>query len=203
MMPRVTYYDMAGSRGEEVRLALTIAGVAFEDRRISREAFLALKPDLPFPHLPMLEMDGVDPLAQTNAILRLIGRLHGLYPEDPFEAARHDSVMEAVEDLRQRIAPSLRMSDPAERRAARQALARDFIPFWGRGVGRLIVAGPFTGGDRPGVADIKLYIIDRWIGGGGLDDLPRDVLDPFVKLKAAARAVADLPAVVAWYAARR
>lgn len=202
MLPRVTYYDLAGSRGEEVRLALTLAGVAFEDRRIAREAFPALKPDLPFPHLPMLEMEGVDPHAQTNAILRLIGRLYGLHPEDPYDAARHDALMGAVEDLRHRISPSMRMTDPAERRAARQALAQDFIPHWGRGVEALIGAGPFAGGERPCVADIKLYMIDRWISGGGLDDLPRDVLDPFVKLKTAARAVAALPAVVAWYEAR-
>ena len=30
-MPNVTYFDFAGSRGEEVRLALVIAGVAFDD----------------------------------------------------------------------------------------------------------------------------------------------------------------------------
>jgi prostaglandin-H2 D-isomerase / glutathione transferase len=30
-MPKVTYFNFAGSRGEEVRLALVIAGVAFDD----------------------------------------------------------------------------------------------------------------------------------------------------------------------------
>jgi len=33
---KVTYFDFAGSRGEEVRLALAIAGVAFDDERIER-----------------------------------------------------------------------------------------------------------------------------------------------------------------------
>jgi prostaglandin-H2 D-isomerase / glutathione transferase len=202
MQPRLTYYDFAGSRGEEVRLALTLAGVAFEDIRIARADYPALRPSLPFPHLPMLEMDGLPPLGQTNAILRLIGRLHGLHPEDPYEAVRHDALMEAVEDLRHRIAPSMRLTDPAERRTARQALARDYIPFWGRGVEALIGAGPFAGGARPAVADIKLYMIHRWIAGGGLDDLPGTVLDPFPKLRAAAAAVAAHPAVIAWYAAR-
>lgn len=200
MKPRLTYYDLAGSRGEEVRLALTLAGVAFEDIRIARADFPALRPDLPFPHLPMLEMDGVPPLGQTNAILRLVGRLHGLHPEDPFESARHDSLMEAVEDLRHRIAPTMRLADAAERRAAREALARDFIPLWGRGIEALIGAGPFAGGDRPAVADIKLFMIDRWIAGGNLDDLPASVLDPFPKLKASVRAMAAHPSVHARYA---
>jgi glutathione S-transferase len=201
MKPRLTYYDLAGSRGEEVRLALTLAGVAFEDIRVGRADFAALRPSLPFPHLPMLEMDGVPPLGQTNAILRLVGRLHGLHPEDPFEAARHDSLMEAVEDLRHRISPTMRMADLDERRTARQALAKDFIPLWGRGVEALMGAGPFAGGAKPAVADIKLFMIDRWIAGGNLDDLPASVLDPFPKLKTAVRALAAHPTVHARYAA--
>lgn len=201
MTPRLTYYDLAGSRGEEVRLALTLAGVGFEDIRVARADFPGLRPDLPFPHLPMLEMDGVPPLGQTNAILRLIGRLHGLHPEDPFEAARHDALMEAVEDLRHRISPTMRLTDAGERRTAREALARDFIPLWGRGIEALIGAGPFVGGDRPAVADIKLFMIDRWIAAGALDDLPATVFDPFPKFKIATRAMAAHPAVHARYAA--
>ena len=53
---RVTYFDIAGSRGEEVRLALKIAGQPFDDYRVDREAFLKLKPDLPFGSLPVLEV---------------------------------------------------------------------------------------------------------------------------------------------------
>jgi prostaglandin-H2 D-isomerase / glutathione transferase len=101
--PKITYFDFAGSRGEEVRLALAIAGVAFDDNRIGRDAFAAIKEDLPFGSLPVFEVSGHGPVAQTNAILRLIGRKHGLHPDDAWEGARHDAVMEACEDLRQRL----------------------------------------------------------------------------------------------------
>ena len=184
---KLTYFDFAGSRGEEVRLALTIAGVPFDDYRLSRAAFAAMKPELPFGSVPVLEVAGQGVFAQSNAILRADGRQHGLYPDDLFEAARHDALMDAAEDLRQRISPTFRIQDPAEKTAARQELAGDYIPHWGRCVERLIGEGPFLAGAQPGVADIKLYMAERWISSGGLDDVPADLFDPFPRLKTLAR----------------
>lgn len=190
--PKLTYFDMAASRGEEVRLALRIAGIDFEDDRVDRAGFQALKPGTPFGSLPVFEFEGRGVFAQSNAILRLIGRMHGLYPDDPFDAARHDMVMEAVEDLRQRISATTRTEDPAQRRAARERLAAEYIPHWARGVEAAIGAGPFVGGAKPGVADIKIYMVSRWIGGGGVDDVPPEVLDGFPRLKAVTEAMRAL-----------
>jgi glutathione S-transferase len=197
---KVTYFDIAGSRGEEVRLALVLAGVEFDDERIGRETFGRIKSGLPFPHLPVLRIEGKGVFGQTNAILRLIGRKHGLYPDDPFEAARHDALMDAVEDLRARISPSMRMKDEAEKKAAREELAGGVIPPWAACVERLIGGGPFVGGDRPGVADIKLYMVHNWISQGILDGIPADLFAPYPKLGAIARGIRNHPAVVAWYA---
>jgi glutathione S-transferase len=201
--PIVTYFDFPGSRGEEVRLALTLAGMAFEDNRIDRETFARIRSDLPFPMVPTLELPGRGVFVQTNAILRLIGRKHGLYPEDAFEAARHDALMEVAEDLRHRISPTMRMPDGPERTAARQQLAEGYLVQWGRGVERLIGEGPFVGGAQPGVADVKLYMVDRWISSGGIDGIPVTLYDPFPKLKAVAEGIRTHPAVVAWYAGAR
>ena len=199
-MPKITYFDFAGSRGEEVRLALVIAGVAFDDNRIGRDTFAKTKQDLPFGSLPIFEVPGHDPVAQTNAILRLIGRKHGLHPDDPWDGARHDAVMEACEDLRQRLSATSRMADAAERKAARQALAADFIPRWARGIEGMIGKGPFIGGAQPAVADIKVYIIEKALSGGTYDDVPTTVLKPFAQLNAVAQGVASHPAVLTWYA---
>src|SRR4029077_6733078 len=97
--PKLTYFDGAFSRGEECRLALHVAGVDFEDVRIKREDWPALKPDTPFGSLPVLEMPGCPPLAQSNAILLLIGCEYKLHPQASFEAARHVAMMCHVEDL--------------------------------------------------------------------------------------------------------
>jgi glutathione S-transferase len=198
--PTVTYYDMPASRGEEIRQALVLAGVDFHDDRIARADYPALRENLAFPHLPMFQMPGSGRLGQTNAILRLIGRMHKLYPDDPFAAARTDAVMDAMEDFRHRVSPTMRMTDVAERKAAREALVQTFIPFWGRGVEDLILEGPFVNGEAPGVADIKIYMVDRWVSSGGLDDIPATSFDAFPKLKASAAGIRDHPALIAWRA---
>jgi len=75
---KVTYFDFAGSRGEEVRLTLAIAGVPFEDERIERKSFGQIKADMPFGSLPIVEIPGKGVFGQSNAILRLIGSQHGM-----------------------------------------------------------------------------------------------------------------------------
>ena len=101
--PRLTYFDAPVSRGEECRLALHLAGVDFEDVRIKPADWPALKEQMPYGSLPVLELPGRGTFAHSNAILVLIGRRHGLHPEDDFEAARHQGMMEHVEDLRGRV----------------------------------------------------------------------------------------------------
>jgi prostaglandin-H2 D-isomerase / glutathione transferase len=199
-MPKVTYFNFAGSRGEEVRLALVIAGVAFDDNRVETDDFARIKAELPFGSLPIFEMPGRGVFAETNAILRLIGRLHRLHPDDPWDGARHDAVLEAGEELRQRLSATSRIADAAEKKAARQALAADYIPRWAMGIERLIGEGPFVGGARPAVADIKVYMIEKALSGGTYDDIPVSVLDPFGRLRAVARGIASHPAVLMWYA---
>ena len=72
--PKLTYFDSPASRGEECRLALYVAGVEFEDVRIKAVEWATLKPKTPFGGLPTLEMPGHPVLAQSNAILVLVGR---------------------------------------------------------------------------------------------------------------------------------
>ena len=199
-MPKVTYFDFAGSRGEEVRLALVIARVAFDDNRIKDDDFAQIKSALPFGSLPIFEVPGHGVFVETNAILRLIGRLHRLHPDDPWDAARHDAVLDSCEELRQRLSATSRIADLAQRKAARQALAADYIPRWAQGIERLIGHGPFVGGAQPAVADIKIHMIEKALSGGTYDDIPTTVLDPCARLKAVARGIANHPAVLAWYA---
>lgn len=198
--PRLTYFDFAGSRGEECRIALHLAGVDFDDERIKGTDWPALKDGTPFGALPVLQMPGQPPLAHSNAILVLIGRQHGLHPADAFEAARHEALMCAVEDLRHAITPSLRVTDPEQKRVAREALAANELATWGRQVERQLGDGPFVGGASIQVADIKLYMLVRWLVSGVLDHVPTSVLDHCPKLLRLSRAVGDHPGVKAWLA---
>jgi glutathione S-transferase len=202
--PKLTYFDAPASRGEECRLALHVAGVEFEDVRLGPPEWAALKPRTPFGAMPLLEMPGHPVLAQSNAILVLVGRLHGLHPKDPFEAARHEAMMQHVEDLRAAVTPSLRMKDADERKKAREHLASTVLPEWaGQTEKQMTGDGPFFGGAAPHVVDFKLFVVARWLRSGVLDHIPATVLEPFPKLNRVHDAVRDHARVKAWYATKR
>jgi glutathione S-transferase len=196
---RLIYFDFAGSRGEECRLALHLAGVDFEDVRVKSADWPAMKSDTPFGAMPVLEMRGHPPLCQSNAILVLIGRLHGLHPADPIDASYHEAFLAAAEELRHQIAPTLRISDPAQKQAVREALAAKELHTWGAQAERqLRGAGPFVAGERIQVVDLKLYMLVRWLVSGALDHVPTTVLDHCPKLLALYRAVGSHPGVKGW-----
>lgn len=208
--PKLTYFDAPVSRGEECRLALHCAGVDFEDERIKGQDWPALKPKTPFGSLPMFTLPGYPVFAQTNAILVLIGRRHGLHPKDDFEAARHEATMHYVEELRANVSPTMRIADEAEKRRARVELATNFLPNWARnaeaqiaqgsGVGDGSAAGPFFGGAQLQVVDLKLYVVVKWIASGSLDHIPKDLFAGYPHLNRIHDAVAADPRVRAWYA---
>ncbi|HET7204538.1 MAG TPA: glutathione S-transferase family protein [Steroidobacteraceae bacterium] len=197
--PRLIYFDAPVSRGEECRLALYVAGVDFDDVRINREDWPAMKPKMPYGALPVLELPGHPPLAQSNAILVLIGRRHGLHPTDDFEAARHEGLMQHAEDLRAKVSPTIRMGD-AEKKTAREALVVDYLPQWGQFAQRNIGRGPFVGGDKISVADLKLHMVVRWLSSGTVDHIPATIFAGYPKLMGVHDAVRDHAVVRAWYA---
>lgn len=202
-MPKLSYFDFPGSRGEECRLALHLAGVPFEDARIKQDEWPSLKERTPYGVLPIFEVEGRGVLAQTHAILVYIGREHGLHPRDNWAAARHEELMLAVEELRAAVWPALRVQDPEERLKARQELASGFLKRWGRAVeARLneLGPGPFVAGDAVHVVDLKLYMVARWFSSGTVDHIPTDVFAEFPRLVGVERAVAQHPKIVEWYA---
>jgi len=198
--PKLTYFDAAVSRGEECRLALHVAGIAFDDNRISREAWAALKPTSPFGGLPFLELPGKPALGQCNAILGFIGRSHGMHPQDPFEAAVHEALMVHVEDLRALVSPTVRISDATEKQKAREALVAGPLPAWGERAEKHIGAGPFLAGAKLSVADIKLYMAVRWFATGGVDHIPATIFASFPKLTRLYESVRDDARIKSWYA---
>jgi glutathione S-transferase len=200
MATSLTYFDFDGSRGLECRLALTVAGLPFEDIRLSREQWAALKPKTPFGALPLLDIDGKK-LAQSNAILGYIGRTHGLYPADPWQAAQHDALLQSVEDLRVKLPDGKGMSDD-EKKAAREAFAAGWLSQWATTVSEQI-AGPFVGGDAISVADLKLFVILRSYLSGTYDHVPPSTFDHFPKLLALYAAVASYPAIRAYLEPRK
>jgi prostaglandin-H2 D-isomerase / glutathione transferase len=196
--PTLTYFDFSASRGDECRMALSIAGVDFIDNRLKREQWLERKPNTPFGSAPIFEIPGKPALAQSNAILSYIGREYGLLPTDSFETARHEALMAYAEELRHHTSPILRISDETEKLKAREELATKYFPAWATNVERQLGDGPFVGGAKISVADVKLYMIVRWVASGAIDHVAKDTFARFEKLSRLYRAVAEHPKVAAW-----
>ncbi len=192
----LTYFDFEGSRGLECRLALTAAGMAYQDIRLSHEQWAAQKPSTPFGALPLLS-DGNRQIAQSNAILTYVGRTSGMHPTDPWQAAEHEALMQSVEDLRSKL-PDGKGQTPEEKKAAREAFAAGWLSQWAATVdGR--IAGPFVDGQALQVADIKVYVIVRSLLSGTFDHIPSSVFEPFPKLLALHAAVDAHPAIAGYF----
>jgi glutathione S-transferase len=195
----LTYFDAPASRGEECRLALFLAGIPFTDERLDRPQFADRRSSTPYGALPVLTVEGHAPLAQSNAILRLVGSQSGLHPADAWEAARHESVMGAVEDMRARLQPTGRIKDPEEKRRAREEFANSYFKEWATNVERQ-VGEPFIAGAAIHVADLKLFVALTPFLQGKIDHVPADILKAHGKLTRHYDAVKSHPKVVAWYA---
>jgi glutathione S-transferase len=174
--------------------------VDFEDMRIDRKDWPALKPTTPFGSVPVLEMPGRPALAQSNAILVFIGREHGLHPLDAFEAARHEAMMAHVEDLRGIVAPTIRIADEAEKKKVREELVASYLPTWANRAEKQIGNGPFFAAAKIHVVDLKLYMAVRWFAGGKVDHIPATIFAGFPKLMRVHDHVRDDGRIKAWYA---
>lgn len=196
--PKLTYFDFSASRGEECRLAFSVAGVDFEDNRVKREDWPALKATLPFRSMPVLELEGKPPLSQANAILRLIGRKYGLLPiDDDWECARIESIMDAAEDIRGKVSATMSIKDPEEQKRTRAELSEGALKSFGECI-EAQIQGPFVSGEKISVADIKLFVVVGWIKKGVLDHISAELFDGYPKISALFTAVTQHPSVVAW-----
>ena len=184
---RLRYFPFPGRAGA-IRDALRIGGIRFDDVHEPLEGFQQLKAagELPFGSLPVLDVEGSGGTviaAQSNAILRFVGRLAGLYPiDDPLKALKVDEALEVAEDLYHLIGPSIGEQDAERRKAMRKVLAEETLPRWGGYLDRLIAANGRTGfvvGDSLSVADLKLYWIVDKLTNGSLDGIPKTVLEGF------------------------
>ncbi len=196
---KLSYFDFPGGRGEDCRLALHIAGIEFEDNRVQFQDWPGMKPTTPFGALPVLEVQGKRPVAQSNAILELIGRQHGLLPDDPFEAARHVAVLNVVEEIRGTALATSEIKDEQQKKAAREKLASGRLKHWCQNMENQI-DGPFVGGEQISVADLKLYVFMGFIKSGKFDHVPASYFGPCAQLETLYGAVAAHPQVAGWQA---
>jgi glutathione S-transferase len=197
---KLTYFDIDGGRGEPIRLALHIGGIDFEDVRLKSPEFREARPSFRFHALPVLEIDR-QPISQSNALVRYVGKLAGLYPADDLQALYCDEAMDAVEDLNHAVGRTFGLEGDAMKQA-RQELIEGRLATYIKGLDGLLArgGGRFFADGRMTVADLKVFVETRSLAKGVLDHVPTDVVEGLAPALAEHRErIANDPRVVAYY----
>jgi glutathione S-transferase len=200
---KLTYFDIDGGRAEPTRIALSIAGIPFEDHRISFEEFRKLREGTPLSAVPVVEIDGTL-YTQCNAMNRYFGKLAGLYPSDPWQAFLCDEALDIIEDASRALSPTLGLKGD-ELKAAREALVDGPYTRILKTLGARLDAagGEYFADGRLTMADIKVFLWVRRLKSGGIDHVPTDLPDRVApRLVGHMERIAAEPGVAAYYAKR-
>jgi glutathione S-transferase len=199
---KLTYFDFPGGRGEPIRIAFHAAGQDFEDQRISFEEFLQTRDQMRFNCAPVLQIDGVE-VTQSNAMLRYVGKMAGLYPEDPTQALYCDEAMDAVEDMLHQVVFTFGLEGDALKNA-RQKLTDGWLTIFIKGLGEILErGGDYIADNRLTVADLKVYVQIHWLRSGTLEHVPTDLVETLApNLVEHEERIANDPVVRAYYESR-
>ena len=201
---KVSYFGIPG-RGESIRLALAIGGVAFQDDRIESKQWPSIKPTTVWGSLPTLTLSTGEVIAQQRAVLRMIGKETGLYPEDITKAALVDSLMDALEDLETLTSKQGDGLPKLEKEAARAKAMAKGGPSYAclerieAFVGRHGSDG-YAVGNSLTIADVFMFASTGSLVSGLYDGVPLDAIDfDFPNITAVRKTVRSHPGVVEWY----
>jgi glutathione S-transferase len=200
---KLTYFDFDGGRAEPIRIAFHAAGIEFEDHRISFQEFAEMRRDTRFNSVPVLEIDGAA-VTQSNALMRYIGKLTDLFPEDNLQALYCDEALGALEDLSHYVVRSFGLQGE-ELRKAREKLVDGWLSVYLRGLRDLLVrgGGEYFADNRMTVADLKAFVQTRSLMAGKLDHVPPDLVQQLAPpLAEHQKRIAADPRVVAYYESR-
>lgn len=194
---KLTYFDFHGGRGEPARLAMHIGGIPFEDNRFSVDQFAEVKKTTPLGQVPTLFVDDKQ-VTQSNAINRFVARLAGLYPEDPLQALLCDEIMDALEDVNDKIVATFGLKGEALKQA-REELASDTLTKYLKWTEAKLVGEYFVGG-RPTIVDLKVFVWTKGLNSAVLDHISTTLVQEVApKLEAHRQLIAQLPAIAEYY----
>lgn len=197
---KLTYFDIHGGRAEVARLALIIGAVPFEDERITFQQFGETRLSMPFGAVPIMEVDG-EVLTQSSSISRYVGKLTNLYPEDPWQAALCDEVMDVIEDLDSQVFTQLPLTDE-QKQEAREGLAAGAFTMTLKRLEECLTArgGEYMVDGRLTVADLKVFEWVRLLESGMLDHIPVELAKQEAPLLVAhAKKIGAHPKIVEYY----
>lgn len=194
----LTYFDIAATPGEKLRLALKLAGVPFKDNRVKFPEWAELKPKTKYGQMPFMLADGEE-LYQSGALLRWAGQMGNgtLYPAstDPTLCRKIEEMLGLADDLQRAWTPALYMgmgrhtsygypSEWPDKDATVKALREKFVAeelpkYMAFVTDALSSSGGFICGPTPTIADCQLIPQLTYFTRGVADYVPKDCLDKY------------------------
>jgi len=196
---KLYYFDARGA-AEVSRLLFAQAGVTFEDAR--QKDWPALKAEMPYGQMPVLEIDG-EKFAESKAIDRFLARSFNLYGSgSAIDALRIDMICEAFVDIVASLGV-IRRAKEEEKKEKFAAFFKNDLPKWLGNLTDVLKKNnggkTFFVGDTVSLADIHafstLWTLTQHEGQS-------NALDNFPEVKALFARVAALPNIAKWVAVR-
>ena len=201
------YYYGAPGRAEQIRLALHVSGVEWENNIVTFQSWSEMKKGLieklPEANIPLLEVDGKY-LTESLAILRYVGNIGNLIPQDPFEQAKMDAGISLTNDVADVLFPTFMIQDPNEKIAARQALIASDGKLYKimQKLDAMIAnfKGGYMAGEMLSVGDICWFCQMGLMSCGMIDGIPLDFLHQFENITTFRKFIGTNPRVASRYA---
>ncbi|KAI9620366.1 hypothetical protein KEM48_008189 [Puccinia striiformis f. sp. tritici PST-130] len=164
---KLTYFDMKGGRGDSIRMAFHYAGIPFEDERLTREEFGAIKDSLPSGQLPILSIDDKKVISQeVQSYVTLV--------------AWQASIQMIEKKLSVSISRCVLLTHPGKEIVTKMVI-EERIPKMLRHLDKYLdqKQTTFSAGNKLTVADLRIYSALTFYESGILQVLPTDILDKY------------------------
>ena len=124
---KVTYFNIT-ALGEPLRFILSYAGKDFEDVRVEKPDWPAIKPTTPFGKVPVVEVDG-KVLHQTKPIMRWIAKSIGLAGDNDWEDLQISIAADTVDDIRTPLAGFFYEAHEGAKEQKKEPVLNQVLPF--------------------------------------------------------------------------
>lgn len=220
------YFAIEGV-AEQVRIALSIGGIPFEDIHVNSPDWKAKKPTTKYGQLPEMILPNGQLITESMAMLRLAGEAdpeNKLYPaDDVVTRLKIEEVLGLTADLTRAWRPALYIGMRPEKfgypkgdewdketkeatvKKVRETFLAEELPTYMKYFEDIIKeagGNAFLVGDSLTIADIAAYQAIRYFGRGIADHVPADSLKPYSVILAWMKRFEEHPKVAAYKASK-
>ncbi|XP_055319297.1 glutathione S-transferase isoform X2 [Sitodiplosis mosellana] len=188
------FYFNVKALAEPIRFLFAYGAQEYEDVRVTRDEWPALKPTMPMGQMPVLEVDG-HRVHQSISMARYVAKRVGLGGSNDWENLLIDTAVDTVNDFRLKIAVVSYEPDDEVKEKKNITLTTEVIPFYLEKLDAIaqdnqghLALGRLTWADVyfAGILDYLNYMVKA------------DLIEKYPNLKRLVNGVNDLEQIKAW-----